>query len=114
MYVSRWDFLPFVEHDVLLDVISQLWPGLLQDGPLLVDVAILGPCPAIALQIEEPGELAVNAPWLPLGSTRLKQQTLHSKGWQVQPLTVYQDTHAVQTGCTKQDAHLSSCIQPPT
>ncbi len=54
-----------------------------QDGPLLVDVAILGPCPAIALQIEDPGELAVNAPWLPLGNTRLKQQTIRSKGWQV-------------------------------
>jgi len=55
----------------------------MQDGPLLVDVAILGPCPAIALQIEDPGELAVNAPWLPLGNTRLKQQTIRSKGWQV-------------------------------
>ncbi len=54
-----------------------------QDGPLLVDVAILGPCPAIALQIEDPGELAVNTPWLPLGNTRLKQQTIRSKGWQV-------------------------------
>ena len=56
---------------------------LMEDGPLLVDVAILGPCPAIALQIEDPGQLAVNAPWLPMGSTRLKQQTIRSKGWQV-------------------------------
>ena len=58
-------------------------PYLLQDGPLLVDVAILGPCPAIALQIENPGQLSVNAPWLPLGNSRLKQQTLRCKGWQV-------------------------------
>ena len=60
-------------------------PYLMQDGPLLVDVAILGPCPAIALQVEDPGQLAVNAPWLPMGSTRLKQQTLRCKGWQVKP-----------------------------
>lgn len=60
-------------------------PYLVEQGPLLVDVALLGPCPAIALQVEDPGQLAVNAPWLPLGATRLKQQTLRSKGWQVQP-----------------------------
>ncbi|DBA85926.1 TPA: hypothetical protein ACH3X1_005470 [Trebouxia sp. C0004] len=64
-------------------------PYLMQDGPLLVDVAILGPCPAIALQIEDPGELAVNAPWLPLGNTRLKQQTIRSKGWQVVSIPFY-------------------------
>lgn len=61
-------------------------PYLMEDGPLLVDVAILGPCPAIALQIEDPGQLAVNAPWLPMGGSRLKQQTLRSKGWQVRPV----------------------------
>ena len=58
-------------------------PYLMEDGPLLLDVAILGPCPAIALHIEDPGQLAVNAPWLPMGTTRLKQQTIRSKGWQV-------------------------------
>lgn len=58
-------------------------PYLMEHGPVLVDIALLGPCPAIALQVEDPGQLAVNAPWLPLGSTRLKQQTLRSNGWQV-------------------------------
>lgn len=58
-------------------------PYLLEHGPVLVDIALLGPCPAIALQVEDPGQLAVNAPWLPLGATRLKQQTLRIKGWQV-------------------------------
>ena len=64
--------------------ISHSAPYLMEQGPVLVDVALLGPCPAIALQVEDPGQLAVNAPWLPLGATRLKQQTLRSKGWQVQ------------------------------
>lgn len=58
-------------------------PYLMEHGPVLVDIALLGPCPAIALQVEDPGQLAVNAPWLPLGATRLKQQTLRSNGWQV-------------------------------
>ena len=70
-------------------------PYLLQDGPLLVDVAILGPCPAIALQIENPGQLSVNAPWLPLGNSRLKQQTLRCKGWQVPYFALH---HAVVFG----------------
>ena len=33
-------------------------PYLVERGPLLVDVALLGPCPAIALQLEDPGQLA--------------------------------------------------------
>ena len=60
-------------------------PYLMEHGPVLVDIALLGPCPAIALQVEDPGQLAVNAPWLPLGATRLRQQTLCIRGWQVCP-----------------------------
>ena len=85
-----------------------------QDGPLLVDVAILGPCPAIALQIEDPGELAVNAPWLPLGNTRLKQQTIRSKGWQVciQQIAcnIYTYLHNQQHAMTILHRSLQGCL----
>ena len=80
----------------------------------MVDVAILGPCPAIALQIEDPGELAVNAPWLPLGNTRLKQQTIRSKGWQVcLPQTAcntYTYVHNQQHAVNMLHRSLHSCL----
>ena len=86
----------------------------MQDGPLLVDVAILGPCPAIALHIEDPGELAVNAPWLPLGNTRLKQQTIRSKGWQVfvqqNACNIYTYTHNQQHALNTFHTSLHSCL----
>ena len=63
-------------------------PFLVEDGPLLVDIALLGPKQNTALQVEGPGQLSVNAPWATLGGTYLLQQTLRNKGWQVSQLTL--------------------------
>lgn len=58
-------------------------PFLIEDGPLLIDIALLGPKQNTALQVQGPGQLSVNAPWAMLGGTCLLQQTLRNKGWQV-------------------------------
>lgn len=63
--------------------IAHTAPFLIEQGPLLVDIALLGPKQNTALQLESPAQLSVNAPWATLGGTCLTQQTLRNKGWQV-------------------------------